>query len=137
MPPPAKGQKCHPCVRNTVLPISQEGHDMFRCGFRGPTRPTWSATIVLWERLLRSIPLELHGHSASTTLRDIIACAPATLGEQPGRLVPHNCRRYLEEQGLRRPSDHRLHAQHLVRRQAPRQGAEEEVEVLRHPPGRR
>src|SRR4030095_13105731 len=26
MPPPVKGQKCHPCVRNTVLPISQEGH---------------------------------------------------------------------------------------------------------------
>ena len=26
MPPPLKGQKCHPCVRNTVLPISQEGH---------------------------------------------------------------------------------------------------------------
>src|SRR5262245_50744640 len=24
MPPPAKGPKCHPCVRNTVLPISQE-----------------------------------------------------------------------------------------------------------------
>ena len=26
MPPPLKGQKCHSCVRNTVLPISQEGH---------------------------------------------------------------------------------------------------------------
>src|SRR5690242_3165468 len=26
MPPPAKGPKCHPCVRNTVLPISQQGH---------------------------------------------------------------------------------------------------------------
>src|SRR5436190_14152362 len=26
MPPPVKGQKCHPCVRNTVLPIFQEGH---------------------------------------------------------------------------------------------------------------
>src|SRR5713226_7382958 len=26
MPPPLKGPKCHPCVRNTLLPISQEGH---------------------------------------------------------------------------------------------------------------
>src|SRR4030095_3985515 len=26
MPPPVKGQKCHPCVRNTVLPMSQEAH---------------------------------------------------------------------------------------------------------------
>src|SRR5437870_13662284 len=26
MPPPVKGQKCHPCVRNTVLPLPEEGH---------------------------------------------------------------------------------------------------------------
>src|SRR5213078_2276280 len=29
MPPPVKGQKCHPCVRNTVLPIFQEGQACF------------------------------------------------------------------------------------------------------------
>src|SRR3954462_6566390 len=26
MPPPRLGAKCHPCVRNTVLPVSQEEH---------------------------------------------------------------------------------------------------------------
>src|ERR1041384_4090362 len=27
MPPPHEGAKCHPCVRNTVLPMSQEEHE--------------------------------------------------------------------------------------------------------------
>src|SRR5690349_6224624 len=26
MPPSCEGQKCHPCVRKTLLPMSQEGH---------------------------------------------------------------------------------------------------------------
>src|SRR5260370_5321251 len=34
MPPPVKGQKCHPCARNTVLPIFQEAIAPSRGGLR-------------------------------------------------------------------------------------------------------
>src|SRR5260370_19132613 len=81
MPPPVKGQKCHPCARNTVLPIFQQAIAPSRGGLRQRRRnPDAEPARVLIRHIKE------HGSSVEPP------AAPAvrpTLGEEIANTISH------------------------------------------------
>src|SRR4051794_4524884 len=55
MPPPAEGAKCHPCARNKMSPLCQEGHSPIMRSFGSAGEPPAAKSPTL---IGRELPLD-------------------------------------------------------------------------------